>query len=199
MLTIYSCEKITGADAIRHMTEDERAAVAARFCAKTEAGPNGCLMWTGGADSGGYGAFHVSQGMARAHRVAHELTHGRPIPADMLLRHRCHNRLCVNPAHLEPGTHADNSRDMVEAGRHATGPGSRPRKLTEEDGVAIKGARILGLPVAEIARMFCIVPGMVVAICSGRRWAAKIEAHMDAVLGTGPAQGGNAALDSDLP
>lgn len=60
--------------------------------------------------------------------------HGRPVYAyrltlsirlgisldqlgDDLGRHQCHNPQCSNPYHVEPGTHADNFRDMVEAGR----------------------------------------------------------------------------------
>lgn len=30
---------------------------------------------------------------------------------DEVVRHRCHNRLCINPKHLEKGTRADNQRD----------------------------------------------------------------------------------------
>jgi len=33
---------------------------------------------------------------------------------DRVVRHRCHNRLCVNPAHLEIGSQADNKRDDWE-------------------------------------------------------------------------------------
>ncbi|WP_322889991.1 MULTISPECIES: HNH endonuclease [unclassified Yoonia] len=28
-----------------------------------------------------------------------------------VIRHRCHNRLCINPDHLQKGTRADNQRD----------------------------------------------------------------------------------------
>ena len=28
-----------------------------------------------------------------------------------VIRHRCHNRRCINPAHLEMGSRADNKRD----------------------------------------------------------------------------------------
>ncbi|HEY9815721.1 MAG TPA: HNH endonuclease [Candidatus Obscuribacterales bacterium] len=28
-----------------------------------------------------------------------------------VIRHRCHNRLCINPEHLQKGTRADNQRD----------------------------------------------------------------------------------------
>lgn len=54
----------------------------------------------------------------RAHRFAWETWHRKPVPAGMVLRHGCDNPPCVNPAHLEPGTSADNMRDMVERGRH---------------------------------------------------------------------------------
>jgi hypothetical protein len=30
---------------------------------------------------------------------------------DGVVRHRCHNRLCINPEHLQKGTRADNQRD----------------------------------------------------------------------------------------
>ncbi|WP_139196289.1 HNH endonuclease [Salinihabitans flavidus] len=38
---------------------------------------------------------------------------------DQVVRHRCHNRRCVNPEHLEEGSRADNVRDERE--RRANG------------------------------------------------------------------------------
>jgi hypothetical protein len=40
----------------------------------------------------------------------------------LVARHTCHDPGCVNVRHLIPGTPADNSRDMIEAGRSLTGP-----------------------------------------------------------------------------
>jgi HNH endonuclease len=80
----------------------------------------GCWEWRGSRNENGYGIVNVRrQGAenARAHRVVYELAVG-PIPEGLVLRHSCDNPPCVNPEHLTPGTHADNSQDMVERGRH---------------------------------------------------------------------------------
>lgn len=53
-----------------------------------------------------------------AHQVFYEL-HVGPIPRGLELDHLCQNPSCVNPAHLEPVTHAENVRR-----------GAKPRKLT---------------------------------------------------------------------
>lgn len=63
----------------------------------------GCWNWTAYRDGRGYGLFRMPTGTAWAHRAAYELLIA-PIPAGLEIDHRCRNRSCVNPAHLEPVT-----------------------------------------------------------------------------------------------
>lgn len=79
-----------------------------RFDEKTRTGLDGCVEWTGGKTSTGYGTFYVGPGRyALAHRYVYEQTVG-PIPDGMNLDHLCRNRGCVNPAHVEPVTQREN-------------------------------------------------------------------------------------------
>lgn len=59
-----------------------------------------CWNWTAGTSNDGYGRFSVGGYPEYAHRVAYALWVGE-IPSDMVVHHKCKNKLCVNPEHLE--------------------------------------------------------------------------------------------------
>lgn len=62
---------------------------------------DGCWVWGGPPNNGGYGTASVNGKNGMAHRHAYELTIG-PIPLGKTLDHLCRNRMCINPDHLEP-------------------------------------------------------------------------------------------------
>jgi len=70
---------------------------------------NGCWNWTGTVSRNGYGLAHRGRTSMTAHRFVYQC-HNGPIPAGLELDHLCRNKLCVNPGHLEPVTHAENMR-----------------------------------------------------------------------------------------
>ena len=66
---------------------------------------SGCWDWTGQISNSGYGRCQVrdAQGnicMQSAQYVSYAAFVG-PVPAGLLVRQSCHNRLCVNPQHLQ--------------------------------------------------------------------------------------------------
>lgn len=83
---------------------------AERFASKIIKG-DGCWLWSGARQAGGYGRFMVSSSprvLALAHRFSYEQAHG-PIADDLTIDHLCRNTSCVNPDHLEPVTRELNS------------------------------------------------------------------------------------------
>ncbi len=88
-----------------------------RFWAKVDRrGPDECWPWLGAADTNydNRGRFWDGKRMVPAPRFALESVVG-PIGALFAL-HGCDNANCVNPAHLRPGTPADNMHDASARG-----------------------------------------------------------------------------------
>lgn len=68
-----------------------------------------CWLWRGTLNNKGYGAFGFKRKTMRAHRFAYEEEHGSG-SAGPELDHLCRTRPCIRPSHLEPVTHAENTR-----------------------------------------------------------------------------------------
>lgn len=136
-----------------------------RFLDKVDIrGEGECWIWTASTFNSGYGQFKVSGSPTCAHRVSWEIKNG-PIPEGLLVRHSCHNRICVNPDHLELGTHQDNMDDMVAAGRQSS-------KLTIDKVILIRHLHdVNNLKQLEIADMFQVGYNQINRIIRREQWS----------------------------
>jgi hypothetical protein len=98
-----------------------RQPVKVRFWAKVEVPvtDDGCWLWTGALDRGGYASLRWRGKRTRAHRTAYQLFVGE-LPPGLHVDHLCRARHCVRPDHLEPVTPAENIRRGL-TGKHQSG------------------------------------------------------------------------------
>lgn len=111
-----------------------------RFWAKVAKGTaNECWLWTASTYTNGYGQFWTGTNLTSAHRYAYFLANGE-IPSDLIIRHKCDQVRCCNPAHLETGTQLDNVRDMHDRKRNRQAKGEKQAnaKLTTEQVLFIR-------------------------------------------------------------
>jgi hypothetical protein len=78
------------------------------FVDKTE----DCWLWKG-ATRTGYGLFRLDGRMLSAHRVSYVLENFT-IPEGAVIHHKCGNRLCVKPDHLQCTDPQSNTAEMYE-------------------------------------------------------------------------------------
>ena len=121
-----------------------------------------CWLWIGGKNKAGYSAFNIDKHMHSGHRVAYELWIGE-IPDDLVVRHKCRNRHCVNPEHLEIGTHKENTQDQFRDGT------LYKAKLTAEQVQDIRNR--VGQTSKELADEFGVHQTTIASIIARKTWS----------------------------
>lgn len=159
-------------------------ALADKFVARVSGGDwdtTKCWPWNGATTPQGYGVFAPSKRTQyRAHRFALQLYLGRE-PSNYVL-HKCDNPICVNPLHLEEGSHGDNMRQMAERKRAIREERHHNAKLTFNEVLAIILLHRSGdYSTRLLATMFSMSQPTVAAIAKGDRWP-DAHALADAML-----------------
>lgn len=114
-----------------------------------------------------YGEFDFKSGKRMlAHRASYLLLKNED-PGELCVLHKCDNPDCVNPAHLDLGTRADNNADRDAKGRQVRGEEHPFAKLTEA-----QAQEILDDPrgTHTVARAYKIGVTSVRSIRTGKTW-----------------------------
>lgn len=143
-----------------------------RFLSHQTQGRNGCIIWTG-ALCGEYGRVTIAGKAYSAHRASFLISNGT-IPDGLVIRHKCDNPPCINPDHLELGTHKDNCHDAWKRGRGCPPRGERAGNhvLTAKQVKEIKQKIISGISTQlQIAAQYGVKKSTINAIRSGTSWS----------------------------
>ena len=99
-----------------------------------------CIEADSNINNNGYARCVHSGKRVLRHRVVYCQHNGVTMESikDLVVRHKCDNRKCINGEHLELGTHADNAKDRDDRGRTAKGEKNSMCKLTDDQVRQIK-------------------------------------------------------------
>lgn len=90
----------------------DHAAVIETIRADTTINSNGCWIWPKKM-KGGYPFASIAGSSVAVHRIVLEAKHGKPL-GSQAAHHICSVRACVNPEHLQPVTHQENTAEMLQ-------------------------------------------------------------------------------------
>lgn len=146
-----------------------------RLMTRVEKTKGGHWMWTGSRFglNREYGQVNLHKQRMGAHRAMWILLRG-PIPDGLDLLHQCGQTLCINPAHLRPGTHKENLQEAVDArgGKHWAPRGEQHpyAKLTQAQVDTIRRRQAEGALQSDLAREYGVTQPAISHIVLGKSW-----------------------------
>lgn len=136
----------------------------------------GCWLFSGCWTGPGYGNIGFNGKNILAHRLSYMLLVG-PLDAKTVLRHKCDTPACINPAHLIPGSFAENSADMVRRRRNQYGSARWNAKLDEQAVIEIRQSSGTD---EEMALKYGVCRATVTYVRRGKTWK-QVTASREAV------------------
>lgn len=120
----------------------------------------GCWVWLKATFANGYGNAYRGGRDVRAHRWFYE-EHVGPIPDGHHVHHRCENKLCVNPDHLEALPPAEHHR-------------GHKGRLTEAQVAAIRAVPRAWGVIRRLAREYGVSESLIGHIRHNRTWQGVV-------------------------
>ncbi len=132
--------------------------------------PNECWEWQACLRNG-YGCIKHEGRALQAHRVAYVLAYGNP-SEECVIGHKCDNKKCCNPNHIEAITPAQNNRDAFQRIRRCEIRGEEiaTSVLTEELVAKIWELRKGGMSQRKVAEQIGHKYSTVKGVLIGRSW-----------------------------
>jgi predicted XRE-type DNA-binding protein len=124
----------------------------------------------------GYPRFNVDidgeKKCTPVHRVVYEFFNGKiPKNRNVVVRHLCDNKMCINPKHLSLGSQQDNLNDAKRNRRIPRGEQRSNAKLTAEKVAEIKKLyREKKYNQYELSPLFGVSRGCICSIVRGKSW-----------------------------
>ena len=115
-----------------------------------------CWIWPYSLNGNGYGVIGKGKKVFDAHKFLFEII-VRLVPSNTELDHLCKTKMCVNPTHLQPVSHAENCRR------------GKQTKLTKQN---VKWIRKMSgvMTQQKIADNFNVSRASIGYILQGKRW-----------------------------
>ncbi len=121
-----------------------------------------CWIHDGGVNADGYPRWWFNGAAEPVYWYAYRQKYGR-VPKGFELHHKCENRRCVNPTHLQAVKHRD----------HVSGEGYGNTRITRRALLHICNLRTRGLSARAIAAKTAVSKSQVLRILSGEQRSAE--------------------------